>query len=326
MLTDTTAGTLSISGTDGSTATTTDAPTSTDSPTVTTDAPTTTNPVTKSTDSTTTESPTTAVDPTTTTEPTTTDHAPTPTTTTSTSTTDTTDTTDTDTTTGDPLVGKSITQTVNSGTVASSPNFRMVFTLGQPHPEPGRLHLEQLSPAGRPHRRQREPSMTIARDCILDEEMVARCRSSRPRGSLPPRRPARSRCPSSSPTRAACSTPTASPVDGTQDLTFTIYDAEVAGNEIWSETITVDFDEGFFSVRLGEQLVLDENVFDGSTRWLGITVGADPEMTPRAAIVSVPYAMFAGDVRGEINPTNVNIQGFGRVIDQNGQWVGDPSA
>ncbi|MCY1056885.1 collagen-like protein [Nannocystis sp. SCPEA4] len=116
-----------------------------------------------------------------------------------------------------------------------------------------------------------------------------------------------------------------SPVTGAQDLTFAIYDAEVDGNEIWAETITVDFDEGFFSVRLGEQLVLDENVFDGSTRWLGITVGADPEMTPRAAIVSVPYAMFAGDVRGEINPTNVNIQGFGQVINENGQWVGDPS-
>ena len=95
------------------------------------------------------------------------------------------------------------------------------------------------------------------------------------------------------------------PVSGTQDLTFAIYDAENGGNEIWSEIITVDFDEGFFSVRLGEQLPLDEVVFDGSTRWLGITVGADPEMTPRAAIVSVPYAMFAGDVRGEINPTNV---------------------
>ncbi|MDC0666381.1 collagen-like protein [Nannocystis radixulma] len=115
------------------------------------------------------------------------------------------------------------------------------------------------------------------------------------------------------------------PISGTQDLTFKIYDAEVDGNEIWSETISIDFDEGFFSVRLGEQLVLDENVFDGSTRWLGITVGADPEMTPRAAIVSVPYAMFAGDVRGEINPTNVNIQGFGAVIDQEGKWVGDPS-
>lgn len=122
---DTTAGTLSISGTEGSTATTGDAPTSTDSPTVTTDSPTTTNPVT-TTDSTTTESPTTTV------APTTTDSTTTTTGDTDSTTTSTTSTTDTDSTTGDPLVGRSVTQTVNSGTVASSPNFRMVFTLGQP--------------------------------------------------------------------------------------------------------------------------------------------------------------------------------------------------
>jgi hypothetical protein len=30
------------------------------------------------------------------------------------------------------VVGKSVSQTVNSGTVAQSANFRMVFTLGQP--------------------------------------------------------------------------------------------------------------------------------------------------------------------------------------------------
>lgn len=54
---------------------------------------------------------------------------------TTTGTTDTTtDTTgDTDTTTDGPeVVGRSVSQTVNAGTVATSPNFRMVFTLGQP--------------------------------------------------------------------------------------------------------------------------------------------------------------------------------------------------
>jgi hypothetical protein len=45
----------------------------------------------------------------------------------------TTDTTgDTDTTTGPEVVGRSVSQTVNAGTVATSPSFRMVFTLGQP--------------------------------------------------------------------------------------------------------------------------------------------------------------------------------------------------
>ena len=115
------------------------------------------------------------------------------------------------------------------------------------------------------------------------------------------------------------------PVVGTQDLKFTIYDAEMAGVELWSETITVDFDEGFFSVQLGELLALDEVVFDGSIRFLGVTVGADPEMSPRAPIASVPYAMFAGDVRSIIHPVSVEIEGFGPVIDANGQWVGDPT-
>ncbi|PCC71147.1 hypothetical protein SAMN02745121_04889 [Nannocystis exedens] len=123
---DTTAGTMSMSGTEGTTATT-DAPTSTDSPTSTptTDTPTTTHPVT-STDSSTTEPPTTTVAPTTT-DSTTSTTGDTDSTTTSTST----STTDTG-TTGDPVAGRSVTQTVNSGTVATSPNFRMVFTLGQP--------------------------------------------------------------------------------------------------------------------------------------------------------------------------------------------------
>lgn len=40
--------------------------------------------------------------------------------------------TDTDTTTGDEVMGRSVSQTVNGGSVASSPNFRMVFTVGQP--------------------------------------------------------------------------------------------------------------------------------------------------------------------------------------------------
>ncbi len=38
----------------------------------------------------------------------------------------------TDTTTGNEVLGKSVSQTVNGGAVATSPNFRMVFTLGQP--------------------------------------------------------------------------------------------------------------------------------------------------------------------------------------------------
>lgn len=93
---------------------TTDLPTTTSS---TTDLPTTDTSMTSPVTSSTTE----------------TDTDTTGTTTHDTSSTTTTGETDTDTDTGgDELVGRSVTQTVNGGTVASSPNFRMVFTIGQP--------------------------------------------------------------------------------------------------------------------------------------------------------------------------------------------------
>lgn len=93
------------------------------------------------TESATTQSPTST---TSTTDVPTTDTTPTSTSTSSSTTGTDTDTTgdtssDTDTTTtsdtetgGIELVGRSVSQTVNGGTVAKSANFRMVFTIGQP--------------------------------------------------------------------------------------------------------------------------------------------------------------------------------------------------
>jgi hypothetical protein len=111
------------------------------------------------------------------------------------------------------------------------------------------------------------------------------------------------------------------PITDTLDITFAIYDAENAGAPIWSEVHAVTLDEGYYSVRLGEMTPFG-TVFDGSVRWLGITVGADPEMTPRAAIDSVPYALFGGDIRSDVSVTSVEIGGFGPVIDSQGKWVG----
>lgn len=55
------------------------------------------------------------------------------TTTTGTSTTgDSTSTGDTDDTTGAEVVGRTVSQTVNAGHLVQSPNFRLVFTMGQP--------------------------------------------------------------------------------------------------------------------------------------------------------------------------------------------------
>lgn len=114
------------------------------------------------------------------------------------------------------------------------------------------------------------------------------------------------------------------PVSATLSVSFAIYDAPSGGAPLWSESHTITFDDGHFSVGLGESAPLSD-ALNGEGRYLGITVGGDGEMTPRAAVRSVPYALLAGDVRGDITPTSVAIEGVGTVIDENGQWVGDTS-
>jgi len=112
------------------------------------------------------------------------------------------------------------------------------------------------------------------------------------------------------------------PITGSVDLQFAIYSTQAGGSSIWQETHSVEVDDGYFSVSVGDQSPLGPVLGGDGKRWLGIKVGGDPEMTPRSAIDSVPYAMFAGDVTGDIHPTSVSISGVGTVIDATGAWVG----
>ncbi|MBK8251126.1 MAG: collagen-like protein [Polyangiaceae bacterium] len=119
---------------------------------------------------------------------------------------------------------------------------------------------------------------------------------------------------------------TGQPVTNTQNIQFTLYDGpDVSAAVLWTETLSVAVEDGYFSVSLGENVPLDTVVLNGSVRWLGIAVGNDAEMTPRAPVQSVPYAIMAGDVTGAIHPTSVDIAGIGQVIDESGKWVGDPT-
>ena len=114
------------------------------------------------------------------------------------------------------------------------------------------------------------------------------------------------------------------PVSGVIDVTFKIYDKADATIEIWSETQSLTFDEGYFSASLGEVTPFSTAmvpVFDGSVRYMGVTVGADPEMTPRAPVQSVPYAMVAADVFGDIHPTSISVGGT-TIINSMGEWTG----
>jgi hypothetical protein len=114
------------------------------------------------------------------------------------------------------------------------------------------------------------------------------------------------------------------PVTGTISVAFAVYADDTTKTALWTETDMVTFEEGYFSVALGATTPFTANLFDGSVRYLGITVGTDPEMTPRAAVRSVPYAILAGDVNGDIHPTSVSINGT-TVIDSMGNWTGPTS-
>jgi hypothetical protein len=115
------------------------------------------------------------------------------------------------------------------------------------------------------------------------------------------------------------------PIQGALSVQVAIYADKTAAVPLWSEVNTVTFDEGYFSVQLGAGVPFGAGVFDGSTRYLGITVGSEPEMTPRPPVASVPYALLASDVNGDIHPTSVSINGVGTVINSGGKWVGDPA-
>ena len=80
-----------------------------------------------------------------------------------------------------------------------------------------------------------------------------------------------------------------SPVTGSYNIVFKIYNASSGGTALWTETHTaVDVSDGFFSVTLGDTTALN---LDFSERyWLGITVATDSEMTPRTSISSVGYS------------------------------------
>ncbi|HVP36144.1 MAG TPA: hypothetical protein VMT04_04035, partial [Terriglobales bacterium] len=86
-------------------------------------------------------------------------------------------------------------------------------------------------------------------------------------------------------------TPQGALFNDTLAMTFSIYADSTGGTALWTETqTTVKVEFGVFSVMLGSVNPIPEAVFDGNTRYLGLKVGSDNEMTPRKAIVSVGYA------------------------------------
>jgi hypothetical protein len=85
------------------------------------------------------------------------------------------------------------------------------------------------------------------------------------------------------------------PVDGSVAITFRIYDAQTTTTPLWTGSQTVTVNQGVFSVELGSSSnPFPLHLFDNPL-WLGLTVDADSEMTPRRAITTTAFAYKAQD-------------------------------
>ncbi|MCM8798695.1 MAG: hypothetical protein NC821_04445 [Candidatus Omnitrophica bacterium] len=81
------------------------------------------------------------------------------------------------------------------------------------------------------------------------------------------------------------------PVNGTVSILFSIYDVSSGGTALWSETQSVNVNQGIYSVNLGDNNPV--NLAFDKPYYLGVKVGSDSEMTPRIPLTSVGYAFRA---------------------------------
>src|SRR5207253_2348296 len=105
-------------------------------------------------------------------------------------------------------------------------------------------------------------------------------------------------------------------IDGNVSMTFSLYNQASGGAALWKETQVVAVAKGYFSVKLGAQTALPPTVWSGGgSRYVGLGVGSDAEMSPREELVAVPYAFVSGDAVGDIHPTSISI-GDMPIIDE----------
>ncbi len=121
------------------------------------------------------------------------------------------------------------------------------------------------------------------------------------------------------------------PINDGRNLTFRLFDHETDGTSdaaLWSETLGVQVENGFFNVPLGAVTAFTEGLFDHADLWLEIEVCEDGGretceiLSPRQPLRSVPWAQKAASVEGLVKASSVMV-GETEVIDNTGKWVGD---
>jgi hypothetical protein len=116
--------------------------------------------------------------------------------------------------------------------------------------------------------------------------------------------------------------------DGTQSVTFRLYDALTAGNNLWEETAPVTVVGGIYSHNLGKVTPLTGGDF-ANTVYLGVKVGGI-ELSPRTEMTYAPYALSVnsaqqiaqGGCSGQVGDLKYSILPPAQFATQNGNcWV-----
>ncbi len=82
--------------------------------------------------------------------------------------------------------------------------------------------------------------------------------------------------------------------DGSYDLTFRLFEAQNAGEAVWSESQSVFIVNGIFNVLLGSET--DLSIPFDRQYWLGISVENGDELEPRIPLTSTAYSFIAHTV------------------------------
>ena len=121
---------------------------------------------------------------------------------------------------------------------------------------------------------------------------------------------------------------TGASVTGSHYLHFSIHDGLMGGTQLWSETLLVNFNNGYYATVLGtdgQNNPLDSDTLSQYPVYLEIQLDSNAAMSPRQAINSVPYAQISGVSEsldgGSVNASQIWINNI-PIVDGSGNWVG----
>ena len=90
--------------------------------------------------------------------------------------------------------------------------------------------------------------------------------------------------------------------DGSYNISFSLYEQSTGGTAIWTEAKSLALTKGLFSTSLGDLTPFADSIKFNQQYWLGITVGTDPELTPRIVLNANGYSFSSiySDTAGNI--------------------------